>query len=299
MLHVVDLTIFLVYLGIASHYALNPVKSDTLGARNVPDPRALFLLIYSLSRIFNKELKRNAHFALMTLSILLSHRLTPRFNDNTYILLLLSLSIHIVQIQLPLHPSSVLLFPSNRMLPISCIFNVIITQIFLPALLFFLPVLIIVSFLLSLSLSDVFFLFASSSSAPAPENARVAFLMLGSLILALFSCLTTCMVLASPSVASTRRAILPWDAYGPKVAIQTRKAFLKAVLHYSTPFLFPPPFNLLEFLLIDIPYGAMVILKRKDLAETFRTSATLFLWTATIFPLVLLFASFWLWGFLA
>jgi len=299
VLHIVDLSAFLIYLGIASNYALNPARDDGNLFRYAVDPRPAALLVYSVSRLLTNEWTQNLHFALMALSIILSNKLSPRINDSTYILFLFSLSTHVIQIQLPLYPSPILLFPSVRTLPISCIFYTIVTQIFLPAILFFLPIFLLVSFLLSLSLSDVFIILRPHTLfEPAPENARFAFVILGSLILALFSSLITYMVLASPTVAPIRRAILTWDAYGTKVGLATRRAFYGAVRHYSRPFHFPAPLNILEVLIIRIPCLLLRAFKRGELASRVENTLKPVLWTFTVFPLAVAFASIWLWGFL-
>jgi len=300
VLHVVDLSVFLLYIGIASNYALKPATYNSDHSQNASDPRTVALLVYSVSRLLTTKWTQNIHFALMAFSIILSSNLSPGMNDSTYILFLLSLSIHVVQLQLPLYPSPILLFPSLRSLPISCIFHTIVTQIFIPAFLFFLPAFLIVSFLLSLSLSDVFILLRPHAFfEPAPENARFAFVILGSLVLALFSCLITCMVLASPTtVAPSRRAMLSWDAYGTKVGLATRQTFYHAVHHYSRPHVFPAPLNLLEILLVILPCTILRIFKRERWAKRVEHTLERVLWTFVVFPLAVCFGSIWLWGLL-
>lgn len=297
VLHLVELSLFVVYIGIASNYALDPAGYSDIRHANDVDPRSVALLIYSVSRLLTARWKQNIHFALTAISVMASKNFSPGMNDGTYILFLLSLSLNIVQLQLPVLPSPILLIPSSRTLPISCIFYTIITQIFIPALLFFLPVLLLVSLLLSLSLSDVFLLLQPESFfGPAPENARFAFVMLGSLILALFSCLITCMVLASPTVSQPRRAVLTWDAYGTKVGLAARRTFFRAVQHYSRPYPFPAPLNLLEILFITIPSILLRALKREKMAHHFEHTLKRVLWTSLVLPLAICAASVWLWG---
>ncbi|KLO13761.1 hypothetical protein SCHPADRAFT_940089 [Schizopora paradoxa] len=299
VLHLVDLSISVVYIGIASNYALDPAGYSNIRHADNVDPRSVLLLIYSVSRLLTAQWKQNIHFALTALSLMASKNLSPRMDDSTYILFLLSLSLNIVQLQLPVLPSPIFLIPSFRTLPISCILYTIISQIFIPALLFFLPVLLLVSVLLSLSLSDVFLLLQPQSFVgPAPENARFAFVMLGSLILALFSCLITCMVLASPTISQPRRAVLTWDAYGTKVGLAARRTFFGAVHHYSRPYPFPAPLNILEILFVAIPCNTLRALKREKSANHLEYTLKRVLWTSLVFPLATCAASVWLWGLL-
>lgn len=303
VIHVVDLTFFVVYLAVLANYILKP--SNQVAKVTVADWRSISIIIYSLSFLCKKPFRPKGDgriqeylpFALTLLAFVTSLFLSPR-SDSAYVLLLLALSLHLIQLQLPFKPSPVFVSPSTTFLPISCIFQTFISHIIIPASLFFLPLLMLVAFLLSISLSDVFVWthWGSSMLVPAPENARMAFMALSCIVLLLYSCLVTSMILASPSSPPINLSVHPWDVYGPKVGLYTRSVFLNTVLHYSSDHYFPAPLNLLQVALVQLPSTVLHTLGRKDLAKRYRNTVEPVCWRISVLPTSLVAAGIWVWG---
>ncbi|KZT06901.1 uncharacterized protein LAESUDRAFT_652672 [Laetiporus sulphureus 93-53] len=190
---------------------------------------------------------------LLVLAAFLSHLpFAPSPDDFAYAVLFFAFSWIVLELHTPRSPSPLYFLPFESILPLATLIWHGIFHIILPVVVFFLPALILSLLLLSTSLYDIFpSVMMSYASAPAPIEARTAFLSLFAVIFLLMICSLVMLVLIYPSLSSDE-AVDRWDRYSKPVGLQARKALFRVVAAYSAPHLFPPPLNLIQ-LLVRIP----------------------------------------------
>lgn len=279
-------------MAIFAHYILDPPHRNIFYPSPPPEWRTIVLTVYATSRIARDSWRRAFPSYLTLLSFLFAMPSTPGPTDESYSFLILAFTAYFVQLHLPLTPSPVFLTPFTRTTPLSVILHFFVKNIFGPVLSFFIPALIIAMFLLSISLSDVFlWTITNLHIDPSPVNARVGFFFLFSIVVVLFSCLLTSVLLISPSFEDN--TALDWNAYGTRVGLQTRRYFLHAVSTYSGPFFFPAPLNLLHVLLVLIPRK---ILRRLALTSSWEGTVQATLWSFVVLPVAFAVGAVWAWG---
>ncbi|THH10551.1 hypothetical protein EW145_g1256 [Phellinidium pouzarii] len=301
VLHLIELTFFFGYLGIFTNYIMDPPYNSIFENRPRPDYRSYYLMIYAASRILKGSWTSPVSFYLSLFAFVSSLPSTPEANDTSYTPLLLSFSLHIIQLLVPQAPSSVTLIPQTFAFPLSVMLQDLITSIFIPAFFFFLPVFLVSFVLLSISVSDIFLAISNSMSLdPAPANARLTLLTLLFILLILFFSLITSMVLSSPSRSPTfdSSPAIPrtWDMYGSNVSLSVRQHFLRSISIYSTPHFFPAPLNLLWIIMVYCPCTLLRMIHQKRWAVRIKGTVEPVLWKVAVMPLALVFGAFWAWG---
>lgn len=254
-------------------------------------------MIYSLSRILSQRSYSTLPFLLTLLAVCLSTAPIPGLGETGYSLVLVALSVHILQLHLYYPPTPILLFFPERTLPLATLLWHGVSQIFIPATLFFLPALLLTMFLLSLSLSDVVGLILPLAVEPSPLEARSAFVALFTLLFGLLICSLVMLVLIYPSLSSKPRSASGWDRYSDAIGLTARRAFAKAIVTYSSPYLFIAPFNLLQLLFIRIPAAVFVLTQAKGLRHRLRAVERV-LWRISVGMLSCVVAGLWLWNIL-
>ncbi|CAL1695974.1 unnamed protein product [Somion occarium] len=296
VLHLLDLLVQVAFLLLLVSYVLRPptASSEETSPQPVPGTREILLMIYSSSQIFRPIQVTTISSALVLFSFLSRLPSVPYPDDFSFGTLMTALTIHILQLHLPVHPSPVFLLPFQTGLPLTTLVWHGVTRIFLPVLAFFLPAILIAFFLLSISLSDVLlhFPFLSATLDPAPLEARTTFVFLLALLLVLMVCSVIMLVLVYPFLSSSNPPS-EWDRYSTSIGLDARRSFIRLVVAYSERRFFPPPFNLLQFFFIRIPefifvrVGAKKVLKWLDGIEGA-------LWSIFVLPVSLVLGSFFL-----
>ncbi|KAH9946678.1 RNI-like protein [Amylocystis lapponica] len=230
VMHTVDFIFRLLYLATLAHFVLlPPLKVAESVNLPLPDMREGFLVLYSAASTA-RQFSLSATPFILTLLAFLSCLPTVPFPENiAYSVLLFSFSWHALELHLPIHTSPVL--------PLAVLIWHGISRVFLPVVAFFLPALLLSLFLLSTSLSDM------TSLNPAPMETRVAFLTLFSITFLLLLSSLVMLVLVYPSLSANPVPLSPWDRYST--------AFMRTVVAYSSPYVFPPPFNLIPGLVLS------------------------------------------------
>ncbi|KAJ3719694.1 hypothetical protein C8R42DRAFT_722406 [Lentinula raphanica] len=238
--------------------------------------REIILIVISISAILHSW-PTSVPFALTLLAFIVKLPSTPLPSDFAFNLLLLSLALLLIQLYLPFPPNPFLLFRPDLSLPLAVL---IVNRVFgtiLKVVSFFLPILLLSVVFLSVALSDVFLLI---DLAPAPMQTRELFLILAvsNFILMVLAVL----VLVSTSTFS-RETKSPWDRYSIAIGRRARIEFYNSVIQYSKPYPFPPPFNILYFVLISIP---TYVLPHFDISTSFFFALQKNLWRIIVGPFV-------------
>jgi hypothetical protein len=152
--------------------------------------------------------------------------------------------------------------------------------------LFFFPLLLVASFLVSFSMADIL-LKASALlveiSLPSPMETRIAFLYLFAVTLVLL--LFSIFLLGAAPVPVSQENMDTWDQYSREVGHTARMALVDAIAPYVGLYRFPPPFNVMH-LLIRIPhFGAHLL----GIEVAWGAVAEKALWRVIVGPFVIIF----------
>ncbi|KAI0793438.1 hypothetical protein C8Q75DRAFT_750195 [Abortiporus biennis] len=304
-LHLLDLLYQSIYLGALVYYAIIPPTGLTEPTQTKPQFREYILLVYSfaqLTRIKNITFS-TIPFLLTFLALLSCLPSVPYPQDYAYDVILLALSLDVLRLHLPFAPSPLFLLPPSNALPLSVLIWHGCSKIFFPVLVFFLPATLLAFFLLSTSLSGILLQTATTQIVsfdamnPSPLEARTAFLLLLAVLVILLICSLLMLVLVYPAINSSNHhhhTIQHWDRYSWSIGLEARQRFIQAVVKYGTPYVFPPPFNLLQ-LFTQIPIWIFNKLGKQSLASNIRTFE-MWLWLVVVMPMSVLISSVWAWG---
>ncbi|KAK0208565.1 hypothetical protein DFS33DRAFT_1412905 [Desarmillaria ectypa] len=226
--HMLDLAARLATYGLLLSYVMYPPDRPTIyGASEYMGGREWALLVLSLS----------TGSVLVLLAFVLS---TPPFpEDTSFGLLLVAVFMHTFQL-----PSSLLrLLRPVPALPFIVGLKMRVAETVFPIVAMFLPAILLISFLLSASVNGVFL----TAVVPMETRSLLLFLFFAIIVAAFLA-----LVLApSPVYFGDDK----WKRYGPAVCREARLSFYRTVVTYSNPCYFPPPFNLLDFVLFrPLPY---------------------------------------------
>ena len=215
----------------------------------------------------------------------------PVAGDIPFSILLLALALHMLQLHFPSGPSPILLLPFHICLPLCALLAICMSQVVFPVLTFFLPIILLTWISLSLSLKDTLPLDTTFRLLPSPMETRVGLLaILGIEVMLLIPSLLTPLILTG-SFSRRDRLTSTWDRYSEAVGVEARKYFARAVMAYSTPHAFPPPFNLLP-LLLQLPSAT---LRAHGAPSSILAALERSLWRLTVGPIALVVSLLWLW----
>lgn len=295
-MHLLDFAFELVYLAVLANFLLEPPSRPIITYGPSPlGARSIFLLIYSASSLLRSWSLSVLPAGIVFLSLLFCLPAAPYPGDNAFDALLFALSLEVLSLHLPHPPSPALLFNVERSLPLSTLFHSSVRRVFIPALVFFLPTLLIAAYLLSSSLAGTFLQVQEFVSPVAPMETRAAFLALGVIVLLLFTSFIVLLTLLFPSLASSVPAShAPWDRYSEPVGLEARRMFVHSVAIYGRPYFFPPLLNLVPFALVRVPKMFLYVVGKRQVA--FLDQVEAILWWTVVSPLCFIVASLRLWG---
>ena len=285
-----NLLMFFMYLVTLVCYVMYPPETVSSGDRSF-GLQGAYIVIYSLANILEEPIT-GLPFFLVFLCFVVSRAPAP--GETSYTLTLLAILLNILQLQLP-HPSSPIhLLPPRAILPLSTFLLDGFTTISVPVILFFAPLLVISSYLLSSALVDTF---PTINLKPAPMEARTMFLSFSAFVLLLtISSLAFTILSSSQPAQGNSGPTDRWDRYSLRVGLESRKIFVRTVTRYSSPSYFPVPFNLLSLVLLRIPQMVILLIRRPEWITIFNELETA-LWSALVLPLSCILAGVWLWGY--
>lgn len=229
-LHLLDLLGLVAYLGILARYALDPPGVTTQVVSGLDVARTVTIVLYCLTRILQGWTLTQAPYFIVALAFLSSLPSTPLPNDISYDGILIALSLHILQLHLPYPPSPLHLFPFRQVLPLSLLIWNGVAKIYLPVLALFLPALLLVLVLLSLSLTDAI---VTATTVASPLEARTAFVLLLLILLFLLIFSVGMLILVYPFISANTPPSSPWDKYSIPLGLEARRAFVLTVVAYA------------------------------------------------------------------
>ena len=290
VLHLINLLMLFVYLVTLVYCVMRPPETSSFGDSSL-GYQGVYIVIYSLAIILG-EPATCFPFFLVFLCFVVSQAPAP--GETSYTLTLLAILLNILQLHLPHSSSPIHLLPPQDILPLSTFLLDGFATISAPVILFFTPLLLISSYLLSSTLSDTFPTFINQ---PAPMEARATFLSFSGFVLLLTISSLAFAILSSNQLAQGNSGPTDrWDRYSLRVGLESRRTFVRTVAKYSSPSHFPLPFNLLSLVLVRIPQILILPLRKPEWITTFGKLERA-LWSILVLPLSCVLAGFWLWGY--
>ncbi|KAJ7355524.1 hypothetical protein DFH08DRAFT_690510 [Mycena albidolilacea] len=285
-LHFIDLATHLAYFGLLVSYVMHPPSEPTISRTMLEyiGAREILLMVFSSSILIRPWTLFSVPFA-MTLSIFLfSIPVVPFAADLSFNFLLLAFVFHTFQLHLSHSPSPLYLLKVDHSLPFVHFIAKGFRRIILPLVLFFVPISILGTSWLSLALADTFFTSPSFIALlPTPMQTRTTVLFMFFALVAAICCSLFIFVVQGLHLDTDASG---WDAYSPAVGLAARASFVRTVISYSSPYLFPAPFSLLQALLITVP---SFVFRRLGF-QTFFARAERILWRTIVGPVGLVCA---------
>ncbi|KAG5644719.1 hypothetical protein DXG03_007848, partial [Asterophora parasitica] len=258
--HFIDWIAHLAFLVLLVRYLLYPIEQPhTLvgGLEYQWGAREAFLVLLPLSFAARSRTLASIGSLLVTLAFLASLPSVPHPDSASFTLLQWAATLLPLGLNLPQAPSHLFLLQHSNSLPLAIVVTQGLSRL-LPVIVSFLPLLLLATYLLSLSLVDAFFRTLSDQFSPTPMETRFTFLCL---FLIVVSLLVASIFVLATSTSSGQVSQDPWERYSPSTGESARRAFLRATTSYIGPYPFPAPFNLLHILLIGLA---------RDVARQFR-----------------------------
>ncbi|KAF8271347.1 hypothetical protein EI94DRAFT_1568566 [Lactarius quietus] len=297
VVHAVDILLQLVYLALLSDYIIFPPRWAVITtASGSPSAKEVFLMIYSTASLFRTPTFLLAPFVLVAGAFFSSLPHNPLPGDTSYSVLQWAILLHVLLLHLPQIPSPNFLFSPQVTLPLATLIWHEFTRTLYPAVLFYLPATLFTSFFLSLALEDSVPHFPplSAFAGPSPMEVRVTFIILWGMLVSFMIASSVLLVLFSASLLpNSSRSVRPWDRYSVVVGLRSRRIFATAVAAYSASNYFPPPFNLLQIIIVYIPRRLLRLFGRKE--SPFIEQVEGILWNLTTGLLAFVVAGCWLW----
>ena len=283
----IELISQLVFLTLLLHYLLYP--PDRPCTWDSYPRRGLLLASFPLSFVITPRPLLNSISLLVPLAFLTSFPSVPLPGSLSFSILLWALVLLVLRLHFPRTPSPLFLLSHHKMLPFIIFLFHGLSQAIFPPVLLFLPAFLIVSFLLSFSLTDLFLKItiaqlhlANMLPSPAPMETRIAFLYLFSIIAILL--ISSVLLLGARPPLLSQRKPEHWDRYSPRVGHAARKTLLNAFKSYPGLYTFPPPFNII-LLLVWIPRTIARFLRGGDV---YGVQVERILWRCTVGPFTVL-----------
>lgn len=285
-----NLLMLFVYLATLVYYVMYPPETTSSVDRSF-GPQGIYITIYSLAATL-EEPAACPPFLLAFLCFVVSRAPVP--GETSYMLTLLAILLNVLQLHIPYPSSPIHLLQPREILPLSTFLLDGFTTISIPVILFFVPLLIISSYLLSSALVDTW---PTIDLGPAPMEARVVFLSFCAVTLLLTTSSLAFAILSSSQLAQGNSGPTDrWDRYSQRVGLKSRRIFVRTVAKYNSPSYFPVPFNLISLVLVRIPQMMILLLRKSEWITTFNKLETA-LWSVLVLPFSCVLAGVWLWGY--
>lgn len=279
----------LLFVALLANYLVDPpalhAYSSLQTAREII--RDTYIILYSFSAMLLPSAGSTTSFALVLFSFLLGYPELPIPGYTSFSLLLLSFFFRLLDYHRAHTPSSVFLFRANHILPLVHILGFHINNTLIPLMLFLFPV--------------SFFVFALLAYSNAFDlDTRLVFALALVMICCVFFFLLLSFAPSSNAQLANIHTAHPtdahdsaWDRYSQHIGLEARKSFIRCVAVYGTWHLFPPPFNVLQLLFVDVPRAGLSVVRRQHGHVMDRVEQIL--WGVSAGPMVVTLGVLWSW----
>ncbi|OJA12055.1 hypothetical protein AZE42_06697 [Rhizopogon vesiculosus] len=290
VLHLIDIMGRLAFIGSLIHYLLYPPRFFiTLG--NEQGPREIFLTFMSAASLARRLSIHALPAALVFLAFKFTLPSVPLPGNTSFSVLHIAFLLQLILLHLPTSPSLPVAINPKHAIPLSTVLLHGATSLLMPVIFFFLPALLLATFLVSASLADTFLL-VLPKHLDVPIDSRFSFFVLFiTMIVLLLGALgiTSAMF---PTLASSSASTSKWDRYSREIGLRARRTFVEALIQYED-YRFPVPFNVLQ-LLVRVPCVALSLLGHP--VTPYMELMERVVWRVSVGLVGAVVSGVWLWG---
>lgn len=251
VLHCIDVLGRLFFMGSLIHYLLYPPHFHITLGQNEQGTREMILTFMSAASLARRWSIHTLPAMLVFPAFVMTLPSVPLPGNVSFSALHTALLLQLVLLHLPKSPSLPAIVKPESVIPLSMLLSHGATRIVIPVALFFFPVLLLATFLVSASLVDVPLSVLTNSLEVSPMDSRLSFFILFiTVIMLLLGGLGVTLVMF-PTLASSTISTSRWDRYSREIGLHARRSFVEALVQYE-PYYFPVPFNLLQ-LIVRVP----------------------------------------------
>ncbi|KIM85412.1 hypothetical protein PILCRDRAFT_817424 [Piloderma croceum F 1598] len=292
---------FLLLISLIHFLLYPPTQPIVTGYLKQLGPREFFLILFPIALLARAWSMRDLPFVLVWSSFAFSLPSVPYPGDTSFMILHIALFVQIMFLHCPHPPSPLYLIPCHQSLPLSILLTHNTSRMLVPIILFFLPVLLLATLLLSFALADEGLKLSFIDTLdPSPMQTRTVFLVLFAVVTLLLLLSLFVGAAKYPSLSNIDQSVTPfdrrWNRYSRRIGLEARGAFVHALLRYSKPYYFPPPLNLLHLLLVRLPGAVWSLFGMKEPSPHLEAVERI-LWRISVGPIVGATAGIWLWNF--
>lgn len=267
--------------------------------------REAYLVVYAFSVLVSAQGTNVIISTLILLAFVLALPSLPLPSSISFTILLWMILLRLFMYHITTIPPSPLLLVSHQYsFPLATFLTKGLARIVRPLLLLYLPIMLVACLALSVSLSGPLtgpltylrnfhaFIFPPGPDPPtigaAPMDTRVVFFLLCVVVILLV--LSSAYIIGTSTPVAYVRPVIwsstsTWDSYSPEIGHDARVASYRAAVSYSGDYPFPPPFNLIELLLVTIPVEFIRAFGRSQLK---RATIASIIWNITVRPFVVI-----------
>lgn len=292
VLHFIDVLGRLVFMGSLIHYLLYPPHFHITLGQNEQGTREMILTFMSAAPLARRWSIHTLPAMLVFPAFVMTLPSVPLPGNVSFSVLHIALLLQLVLLHLPDSPSLPVAVKPESAIPLSTLLSHGATRIVIPVTLFFFPVLLLATFLVSASLVDNPLLVLTNSLEVTPMDSRSSFFILFITVIILLLGGLGVTLAMFPTLASSTTSTSGWDRYSREIGLHARRSFVEALVQYE-PYYFPVPFNLLQ-LVVRVP--CMVFSGLGHPVTPYIKSIERVLWRVIVGLIGAVISGFWLWG---
>jgi len=291
VLHLIDIMGQLAFIGSLIHYLLYPPRFFITLEQYEQGPREIFLTFMSAASLA----RRLSIHTLPAILVWPAFRLTlpsvPLPGNTSFCVLHVAFLLQLILLHLPNSPSLPVAINPKHAIPLSTVLLHGATSLFIPVIFFFLPVLLLATYLVSASLADTFLL-VLPKHLDVPIDSRFSFFILFITVIVLLLGALGITSAMFPTLASSSASTSKWDRYSREIGLRARRTFAEALVQYED-YRFPVPFNVLQFL-VRVPCVALSLLGHP--VTPYMELMERVVWRVSVGLVGAVVSGVWLWG---
>lgn len=292
VLHFIDVLDRLVFVGLLIHYLLYPPRFHITLGQNEQGTREMILTFISAASLARRWTTHTLPAMLVFPAFAMTLPSVPLPGNVSFSVLHIALLLQLVLLHLPNSPSLPAAVNPENAIPLSTLLSHGATRIVIPITLFFFPVLILATFLVSASLVDNPLSMLTNSLEVTPMDSRLSFFILFVTVIMLLLGGIGVTLAMFPTMVSPTTSTSRWDRYSREIGFHARRSFVEALVQYE-PYYFPVPFNLLQ-LVVRVPCMVFSGLGRP--VTPYIKFMERVLWRVSVGLIGAVISGFWLWG---
>ena len=300
--HLLDLIFDVGFMALLFSYVVRPPNGSGSALTCLKSAREAFIVIYAFSVLISARGANVISSAVTLAAFTLSPATSPEPGELRFYALLSTVFFRLFMYLVPtILPNPTLLVQHRRSFPPVMFLSQRLIRIVRPLICFYLPIVVVSCLTFSISMSGgslarpqaIFALagFDLPVIGVAPMDTRRVFFLFSVIVWLLVLSSAYILGFSTPVASSDPLIFSPstaWDLYTPEVGHIARVRSYRVIIAYADDYLFPPPFSIVESLLVTVPIALMRLvnfrLRRVTIARP--------VWNVTVRPLMMIVTPF-------